>query len=194
LLTDKTLRNDGRSHAIRLRGSRIAGTLDLSDEELMCPLELVGCYFEQAIWLSEANARRLVFAGCYFPELRANGLNLSGSLELDECRTQRIVLLGAKIEGSVVLNGARLTNENGTIFDAGRARVGGSVFFGDGFKAFGQMRLAGAHIGDQLILNGTELTHSRATAFDATALRSTRACSAVTTSRSTEGCTSWARI
>lgn len=58
-------------------------------------------------------------------------------------------LIGARITGQLIFNGATLTNPDGTALAADRLTVNGDMLCRDGFTATGEVRLPGAHITSQ---------------------------------------------
>jgi len=71
------------ARALKLRGARIRGRLDLDACEVHCPVVLERCYFEQAPVLDEARVPALRMPGCHLPGLSAWQLETHGNLELD---------------------------------------------------------------------------------------------------------------
>jgi hypothetical protein len=149
------------ARALKLRGARITGTLDLEATVLVCPLLLQGCWLEHPISLLEARAPVVRLPGCHLPGLAADQLETRGNLELNRGFTAQgeVSLLGAHIGGQLNLNGASLTNPDGLALSAGGLTVDQSMFCRDGFTAQGEIRLPGAHIGGQLSFNGASLTN-----------------------------------
>ncbi len=147
--------------AVRIRGARIVGPLDLEGALVVSRLDLRGC------WLDCSTAP--VFEAADLPTLRLRGCWLPAGLVADQLRTRSDVdlsnsrvfgevrLLGARIGGQLNLTGARLRNLNGYALSADRAQIDGSVFGRAGFEADGQVRLPGARIGNELDLTGAKL-------------------------------------
>src|SRR5258707_13203400 len=54
LLTGQQAPKYGRIRALKLRGARITGPLDLQAATLNCPLLLAGCHFEEPVILDDA--------------------------------------------------------------------------------------------------------------------------------------------
>src|SRR4051812_35905636 len=67
--------------ALRLRGARIAGRLDLEGCELRCPVVLERCYFEESPLLDEARVPALRMPDSHVPGLSANQLDVRGDLK-----------------------------------------------------------------------------------------------------------------
>src|SRR5689334_11285659 len=67
LLTGDDSSRDGPPRAVKLRGARVTGHLDLEAAFLLCPLFLQDCYLEEVIDLCEAQASALRLRGCCVP-------------------------------------------------------------------------------------------------------------------------------
>ncbi|MGQ0718883.1 MAG: hypothetical protein ACT4NP_16535 [Pseudonocardiales bacterium] len=155
---------------VRVHGARITGTLDLTHVPAVVGLELRGCYFERAVFLTSARLPWLTLSASHLPALDGDGLRVEGDVLLSEGFTATgqgaegaVRLLGAHIRGQLNLNGARLTNDAGPALIGDALHVYGDVF-GGGFVATGHgelsaVRLPGARISGQLNLNGAELTN-----------------------------------
>jgi adhesin HecA-like repeat protein len=161
-----------RVRAVRLRGARITGHLDLEATTLGCPLLLQDCFLEQPINLKEALAPVVRLPGCHVPGLAADQLETRGNLELN-CgfsSSGEVCLVGAHIGGQVDLTGAHLTNPEGPALSADRLTVGQSMLCVTGFKAEAEVRLVGTHIEGTLSFNGARLKNSGGFALVANAL------------------------
>jgi hypothetical protein len=82
LLTDAREPKAARLRAVKLRGARITGMLDLEATTLVSPLLLQDCYFEQPATLREAQAQSVRLPGCHLPGLAADQLETRSDLEL----------------------------------------------------------------------------------------------------------------
>jgi hypothetical protein len=160
----------GRVRAIKLRGARITGRLDLEAGELGCPLLLWDCHFEEPVNLEEARAPVLRLPGCHVPRLIADQLETRGNLELDHgfTATGEVCLVGAHIGGHLSLDGAHLANPDGSALTADGLTVDQAMLCGEGFTATGEVSLRGAHVGGQLDLREAHLANpdGRALAAD----------------------------
>ncbi|MGH3776530.1 MAG: hypothetical protein ACRDRR_12500 [Pseudonocardiaceae bacterium] len=155
---------------VRVHGARITGTLDLTHVPAVVGLELRGCYFERAVFLTSARLPWLTLSASHLPALDGDGLRVEGDVLLSEGFTATgrgtegaVRLLGAHISGQLNLNGARLTNDTGPALIGDALHVYGDLF-GGGFVAtghgeLGAVRLPGARISGQLNLNGAELAN-----------------------------------
>jgi hypothetical protein len=153
-----------RPRRLRLAGARIVGRLDLEATELVCPLLLEGCWFEEPLVLAEAQVPALRLAGCHLPSLFADGLRIHGNLDLSDGFTTgdegEVALLGAHIGGRLDLSGATLTNPEGYALVAARLTVAQDMFCSEGFRSRGEVNLQGAQIGGQLNFTGATLTNA----------------------------------
>jgi len=172
LLTGKR-HGDKTARAVKLRGARITGPLDLEASTISCPLLLQDCYLDERVNLDEATAPSIRMPGCHLPTLTAAQLRTTGDLQLNATKffaNGEVNLLGGHIGGQLILSGASLTNTSGPALTADGLTVDQGMFCDDGFTAKGDVRLADAHIGGQLILNGATLTNPDGTALFADGL------------------------
>lgn len=171
LLTGDTAPQGGRPQAVKLRGARITGSLNLEAAEVGCPLMLKDCYLEEPINLSGASARAIGLPGCHVPALNLEELRAAGSLELDGATTHgEIRMSGARIAGHFDLSGATLINPNGYALFADLISVEHSMFCRYGFSAHGEVRLSGAAIGGRLDLRQATLINAGGLALTAEGL------------------------
>ena len=163
---------DVRPRALKVVGARITGTLDLEAAELLCPVRLERCWFDQPVNLAEARIPAVRLPGCYLPGLRAEQLATRGNLELNKgfTATGEIRLHGAHIGGRLDLTTAVLSNPDGPALDAGRLAVDQSMFCFDGFTAMGEVNLGGAHIGGRLSFTDATLVNPQGAALFADGL------------------------
>ncbi len=155
---------------VRIHGARITGTLDLTHVPAAVGIELRGCYFDRAVFLTSARLPWLTLSASHLPALDGDGLRVQGDVLLGDGFTATghgeegaVRLLGAHISGQLNLNGARLTNDTGPALIGDGLHVYGDVF-GGGFVATGHgelsaVRLPGARISGQLNLNRAELAN-----------------------------------
>jgi len=172
LLTGERTPQGGQLRAVKLRGARITGPLDLEARTLACPLLLQECCIEEAVNLCEAIAPVVRLPGCHLPAFTAWQLRTTGDVQLDDGFSARgeVNLAGAHIGGRLVLSGASLANENGWALLAGVLTVGQGMYCREGFSARGEVNLAGAHIGGQLNLRGASLVNENGPALNADGL------------------------
>ena len=159
-----------RATAVRVRGARIVGRLNLGGQKLECPFELYECYLAHEVNLAKAEAISISLRGSYLRRgLSARQLRVKYSVNLSRgfrC-TGPVRLTAASIGGSLDCGGGGFTRPGGTPIVGDLLTVTRNVFLGDGFKANGQVRLVGAHVGGQLNLTGGEFRNHKGNATDA---------------------------
>jgi hypothetical protein len=160
----------GHSPAVRVRGARITGRLDLMGATTGYALICEGCWFEQPLRFVEATTKTLRIITSHMPgmnctRMRAEGLvNLYGSvidglLRLDQ----------AQIAGEVFLMGAQVGDGTGEAM-AARLVVDGDLQCTDGFTARGSVNLRGARITGRLSFRGAALDAPDSARRDASGL------------------------
>jgi hypothetical protein len=163
VLADLLTRGDGPAppRALRLAGARITGRLDLEAAHLACPILLLGCWFEEPLALSEATVPALRLPGCHLPALDAEQLTTRGNVDLRHGfhAHGEVNLGGAHIGGSLILDGATLTNPDGRALDADRLTVDQAMSCREGFSAHGAIHLEAAHVAGSLRLQGATLSN-----------------------------------
>ena len=171
LLTGQRPPKHGRLRAVKLRGARITGEIDLEGVELACPLVLADCYIEKQVNLDQATAPAICLRGCHLPALSAEQLRTTGDLDFRNGFTVHgeVWLVCAHIGGGLNLGGASIINPGGNSLAADGLTVD-QALFGEEFTAIGEVSLAGAHIGGQLSLNRASLTNENGAALDADGL------------------------
>ena len=158
LLTAEHGARGGPLRAVKLRGARIVGELDLEAAELRRPLLLADCHIDEPINLSEATAPAIRLPGCLVPALTADRLQTAGNLELNRgfAAYGEVRLAGAHIGGLLSLDGARLINPGGRALAASNLSAR-SIVCRDGFTAEGELRLIGARVDGVFDLDGARL-------------------------------------
>lgn len=162
VLADLLTRSHGsRPRALRLAGARITGRLDLEAAELLCPVLLKGCWFEQPLSLAEARAPAVRLPGCHLPGLHAAQLQTRGNVELNGgfVAQGEVDLSGAHIGGLLDLSEATLTNLGGSALTAAWLTVAQDMFCRQGFTAKGAVNLLRAHIGGSLNFDTAALSN-----------------------------------
>ncbi|MGI5233475.1 hypothetical protein [Actinoallomurus sp. CA-142502] len=162
----------GRPRAIKVRGARILGPLDLEACGLACPLLLRDCYIDDPINLDEATAPAIRLPGCHLPGLSAKRVRILGNLEFNDgfLAGGEVSLLSARIGGALWLSGL-LTNPGGVALSAGGITVDQDMVCVPRFTAKGEVDLSGARIGGQLDLSGAQLINPDGRALHADGLR-----------------------
>ncbi|HEX6468397.1 MAG TPA: hypothetical protein VF069_04825 [Streptosporangiaceae bacterium] len=157
--------------AVRLRGARVTGTLDLEGAELRRPLLLDGCRIDEPVELCEAIAPAIRLPGCALPALTGDRLRTLGNLELNRGCTVagEVRLAGARIGGQLSLDAARLTNPGGRAL-LGDGMTAESIGCRGGLTVEGEINLVGARVEGGLSFDGARLANPGGRALDATRL------------------------
>lgn len=166
-------REDGEIPALRLRGARITGELNLRSGDVDVRVALRDCGFEEPPVLHGAVFRLLTLAGSRLPGLRAAALRVEGSLHLEDCRiTGRVQLGGAQIDGALFLDRAVLGTPRAPAGDAlelDHASVGQDLS-AVGLSVHGRTRFDGLAVRGRLLLDDAVLLHPGDSALDAETL------------------------
>ncbi|MGW2181981.1 oxidoreductase [Streptomyces sp. NPDC001732] len=148
----------GRVAALKLRGVRITGTLDLAGGRVSPYVEMTGCRFENEVVLPECHFTTLRIVGCAMPRLEAARLRTEGDLHLPRCRVERgIRLTDAQIGTDLLINQIEIGPDRG-----GRALAGDGLAVAQDLQAElvearGELSLRGAKVGGSLSLRGSRL-------------------------------------
>ncbi|MFF7654678.1 oxidoreductase [Streptomyces sp. NPDC007983] len=150
----------GETPVVHLVGARVTGRLKLVFAEACCVLRLEKCWFEQAPQLYGAALRVTGFGGSYLPGLAINTATVAGNLDLMRTRIRGMVnLANARIDGSLLLQGAWLSHPGGVALDGSRLEAASGIVGREGFRAEGEIRLREARVGEALRLEGAYLHH-----------------------------------
>lgn len=159
LLTGASSSDSKCPRAVKLRGARVTGSLDLEALTLVCPLELENCHIDQAVNLNEVTAPKIRMTGCHLSNLAATQLRTVGDLILNAgfTATEGVYLLGARIGGLLDLTDATLANPYGAALSADGLTVEQSMYCRKKFTSTGEVRLPGARVCGQLDFTGATL-------------------------------------
>src|SRR5579872_5499941 len=163
VLTGERTSEGGGLRAVRLRGARITGRLNMEAVTFKCPLVLWDCHLDEPADFSDATASSIRLTGSHLSGFTARQLRTTGDVFLDRVFASRreVVLSCARIGGSLHLDGARITNNHGPALTADRLTVSHNMFCGNGFTAVGEVSLIGADIGGDLHLHKANLTGTK---------------------------------
>lgn len=150
----------GKIAALRLRGARIAGQLDVSSGRIGMTMHLTACRLEEPPQFSCATVERIWLFACDLDGFGGRLLRVEGDLSLEASRVRGCVLLNhSQISGSLHLDGCRMSNPGQLALWGGGMTVGGGLFGRHGFTADGGVRLIGARIEGGLFLDGANLSN-----------------------------------
>ncbi|MDR7277828.1 hypothetical protein [Catenuloplanes atrovinosus] len=157
---------------IRIKGVRIEGDLDLAAMTLTSVIEFTSCHFDGAVNLRDSDLASLKLHGCSAATIDARNARFSGSLAIvDGSRCRTLQLGGARIGGSLVLEGSDFDDPAGTCISAWGIQVGGSMLCGHGFTSHGEVNIGHADISGALSFTGARLHHPDGWALNAQGAR-----------------------
>ncbi|WP_338702704.1 hypothetical protein V2W30_35530 [Streptomyces sp. Q6] len=179
--------DDGPPAALKLRGARVTGRIDLDHVHSPMPLELVDCLLAEGISALDAELPALLLGDCVVehrqeiplkaPLLRVRFLGLSRTQVRGRCDGPAAALWGSEI-GHLVCSGATFVNLHGCALDMNQARIEHSALMNERFKAAGRGRdgwpgavnLSGVSVGGLLDFSGATLESTDGTALQALSL------------------------
>lgn len=148
----------GRVAALKLRGVRITGVLDLAGGRVAPYVEMTGCRFESEVVLPECHFTTLRIVGCAMPRLEAARLRTEGDLHLPRCRIPRgIRLTDAQIGTDLLINQIEIGPDRGGRALAGDGLAVAQDLQAELIEARGELSLRGAKVGGSLSLRGSRL-------------------------------------
>jgi hypothetical protein len=155
--------------AVRLRGARITGRLDLMGATVDHPLVCEDCWFDEPIRCVEAITRTVRLVACRLPAFNGARMRTEGIVNFADSEVGSGVRLDrAKVVGEVSFRGAKLgPNADGLALAADGMTVDGPVECNAGFTANGGVQLRGARIEGSLDLNDAELVRPGGNALTA---------------------------
>ncbi|WP_439900790.1 oxidoreductase [Streptomyces somaliensis] len=148
----------GRVSALKVRGARITGRLDLAGGTVAPYVELQGCVFDDEVVLPESRFTTLRMVGCAIPRLEAARLHTEGDLHLPRCRVARGVrLTDAQIGTDLLISQIHVQPDR-----RGRAIVADGMSVAQDLQAelietYGEFSMRGAKVGVSLSLRGSRL-------------------------------------
>lgn len=169
LLLGANVGQAGTVARLRLTGARISGRLDLVSAQIDHALWLEECWFEEAVNLLGASTQALVFTDSRIPGIEADSARIEGNFSLRRAVVEggaptpfnrvntALSLTDARVNGGLLLNGAKLIAPDGWALSAGGLAVEGGVFCRNGFVAHGEVRLMGAQLPGTLAMQGARL-------------------------------------
>ncbi|HUR01842.1 MAG TPA: hypothetical protein VM347_04830 [Nonomuraea sp.] len=160
VLAELLLREESpQPQALRIKGARITGPLDLAHATIAHPARFLGCHFEEEPRLYWARCQQVSFTGSALPGLSASNAQISGHLRLEGCLfTGRVELRGAQIAGSLTLDHAHARTP-GLAIDCDRLQADRGIA-AIGLRSEGHVRLSNVKVSGTLIMDDARLTAS----------------------------------
>jgi hypothetical protein len=160
LLLGACAEEPGRAPAVRLRGARITGRLDLMGATLNCPLVCEYCQFDAEPRFVESSAKTVRIVASRLPGFNGTRMRLDGILNFWSSVVDSVIRLDqAKVTGQVCLRD--VTTGTGEVAVA----ADGLAIDGDaecaGLIARGTIRLAGAQVSGTVDLAYARITGPR---------------------------------
>lgn len=167
LLAGAVAASPGRIPALKLRGARITGELNLSGGTVTCEIDIDRCRFEQAPKIVGAITRMLSITNSELPGLDCSWASIEGHLNLSGSTiTRTTLLLGTKIAGELTTNGTRLRGD-GVALNMSGATLHHSWFGRNGFHVRGEIKAHGARFHAGMFLEGALLDNPGGQTFRA---------------------------
>jgi hypothetical protein len=159
----------GRYPAVRLRGARVTGRLDLMGATVGYALVCEGCYFEEPLRFVESTTKTVRIVGSRLPSFNGARMRTDGILNFFRSRIEAGIRLDrAKVSGEVTLRGTSIgSNADGLAVAADGLTVDGNLECNAGFTANGVVRVRGARLTGSLTMDDARLGGTGPVALDA---------------------------
>jgi hypothetical protein len=156
----------GQAPAIRLRGARITGRLDLMGAVLTHPLVLEHCWLDEPPRFVEATTKTIRITGSHLPGFNGARMRTEGILNLYQSAISGVLRLDrATIAGEITLRGAQLGPAgvtDGAVLAGAGLTIDGDMECNGGCRIRGEINLRGARIGGLLSFEDAVLDPSGA--------------------------------
>jgi hypothetical protein len=162
LLLGACEREPGRFPAVRLRGARVAGRIDLMGAVITCALVLEHCWFEEPLRFVETTTKTVRITSSRLPAFNGARMRTEGIINFHQSVIQGTLRLDrARIDGEISLRGAQLGDGIAEAIAGAGLTVEGDMECSAGFTARGRVTLRRARIAGLLtfrdaILSDTE--------------------------------------
>ena len=156
LLSDPNASRFVHPSGLALAGARIAGNLDLSYATVDKPLTLIRCYLPDGINLLSAHLQDITVRRSRTGAIFGNLANIHGDASFLMGEFGPVSFMRARIDGTLDLSGARISNPGYDAVNLIETNVGGDVLFHDGFTTDGIVYARLAKIGHDLSFHGVE--------------------------------------
>jgi sRNA-binding regulator protein Hfq len=155
LMTDSEAAKFTDPKGVRLWSITIPAPLDLQGCTVLHPLHILWSTIEAELYLFTAEMKGLyIFGGILKKGLLADGIKVHGPIFIKRTKIAGMIrLIGAEITRNLDMTGSELTGGGMTLILDG-ARISGSVFLHNGFRASGEIRMLNTRIGGDLGFNG----------------------------------------
>jgi hypothetical protein len=159
----------GHRPALRLRGARITGRLDLMGATVDHPFVVEHCRFDEPVRCVEAVTRSIRIVASRLPSFNGARMRTEGIVNFSGCDVDAGVRLDrAKVAGDVSFKGANLgPDREGVALAADGMAVDGPVECHGGFSTRGSVSLRGARVEAALDLTGAALINPNGAALAA---------------------------
>lgn len=155
-----------RATALRLRGARISGHLNLGGRHIRRPLELRDCEFTGKVFVAKVHIPELSFRGSHFPHgISGRGLRVDGALNLTDCRFDNRLYLKRLRAEIVFLDGVRAKWLGEYAIQLRGADITQELYCRNGFTSIGRINLYGAKVGGQVIMDRAQIDDPGGTAL-----------------------------
>ncbi|WP_232835277.1 hypothetical protein [Actinocorallia populi] len=153
--------------AVRLRGARVTGRLDVSGGTVERELRLERCVLDEAPRFNDARTRELRLTDCVMPGFDGSGLRAEGYVSLSGSVVEgQVKLVRAQLSSGLRMNGTKITaGDERYAFFAGALLVEGGVFVRNA-EITGGVRLTGARMTGGFFLEGARLSNPGRIALD----------------------------
>jgi hypothetical protein len=157
----------GRFPAVRLRGARIAGRLDMMGTTLTCALVCEYCWFDTAPRFVEATTKTVRFVSSRITGFNGARMRVEGILNLYRSEIATLIRLdGATVAGEVCLREAVIGNAQDESVAARGLTVEADLDCRD-MVSHGPVRLVNARVNGSVYLTGAKIIWHGSPALDA---------------------------
>lgn len=154
--------------AVRLRGARIAGRLDVTGASVACSLTCESCWFDTAPRFVESTTKTVRLIACSLPGFDGTRMHTEGILNFNQTRVRGVLCLNrASVAGEVCLSRAVIEGANGEAVAARGLTVSGDLDCTE-IICSGPVRLSNARLDGAAQLTGAQISAPAAPAVDAT--------------------------
>jgi hypothetical protein len=148
----------GHFPAVRLRGARITGRVDLMGAVITHALVLEHCWFDEPLRFVEASTKTIRITSSHLLAFNGARMRTEGILNFHLSVIEGIVRLDrAQVAGEISFRGARVGDGTGEAIAGDGLCVDGDMECNAGFTARGQVNLRGARIAGRLSFRGAIL-------------------------------------